>query len=73
MKNLALQIAVINDVKIHNAELSNPGGRKIHSGRRTQPPSTNTQHPSTLKLSLPVHTDLWHDQMTTVALHFLIA
>jgi hypothetical protein len=42
--NLALQVGVINDVKIHDAEGSDSSGGQIQSERRTQSAGSDAEY-----------------------------
>jgi hypothetical protein len=71
--NLALQVGVINDVKIHDAEGADSSGGQIQNERRSQAAGSNTKHLRLLQLELTVHADFLHDQVARIAQDFIVA
>ena len=63
MDHLALQVAVVNDVKIDDAEASHPSCRQIQQQGGTQTTGTDTQHRSSLQPLLALHPHLREDQV----------
>src|SRR5207245_1687122 len=71
MQDLALKIAEVDDVEIHDADSADPSGRQIQPQRRSQASSADEQNTRCFKALLPVHPHFWHDEMPAIAGHFL--
>ena len=68
MHDLALEVRLVDDVEVHDAETAYPRRRQVHAQRRAEPASTDTQHAGRLELLLPLHPDRREDEMAAVAL-----
>src|SRR5205823_1525673 len=67
VNDLALQVRVVHDVEIHDAERADAGCAKIERQRRPEASRADAQHFRSLELELPFHADLGHDQVARVA------
>ena len=63
VNDLALEVRIINHIKINDANLANTGGCQIHGDRRPQPACTNAQHTGALQFLLPCHAHLRQNQV----------
>jgi hypothetical protein len=70
--DLALQVAGVHHVVIHQANTTHPRGGQVHGQRRAQPACADEQDARRLQLLLPGHADLGHDQVPAVAAHLLV-
>ena len=73
MDNLALKIRVVHHIEVHDAEGTHAGGGKIKRQRRAEPARADTEHTRRFQLLLPLHADLWHDQVARVTENLFIA
>ncbi len=71
--NLALEIAVVNDIEVDDPDAPDAGRGQIQRHRRAETASTDAQHTGRLELQLPVHADLGHDEVATVPSDFVVA
>ena len=71
VQQLPLQVAVVDDVEVDDADAAHARRRQIHRGRRPQSARADAQHAARLDPALPVHADLRHDQVAAVALDLL--
>ncbi len=69
--DLALQVALVDDVEVDDAQRPDAGRRQVHQGRRAQAAGTDGEHACVLQPLLPVHGDVGDDQVTAVAHHLL--
>ena len=67
VNDLALQIGVIDDVEINNAERAHARRAQIKRQRRAQASGADAEHLRSLDLELALHADLGHDQVARVA------
>src|SRR5438874_921575 len=65
--DLALQIGEVNDVEVDDSQRSYSRGGQVHSQRRTQPSSADTEHARGLELLLAIQRDLRHYDVPAVA------
>ena len=65
--DLALQIGLVDDVELDDAEGSHPGGREVHQGGGPQATRADAQHSGVLEPLLPDHADLGDDDVAAVA------
>src|SRR5208337_5481530 len=72
VNDLALQVGVVHDVEIHNAQRANACGRQIERERRAESACSNAQDFRGLQLLLALHAHLGHDQMARVAQDFVV-
>jgi hypothetical protein len=72
MENLALQVGVIDHVKINDPERAHARGGKIKRKRRAQSAGADAEHARRLQFLLPIHANLRHDQMPRVAQDFVL-
>ena len=72
VNDLALQVAVVDDVEVDDADAADAGRREVHRRRRPESARTDAQHAASLQPALPVHSDLRHDQMPAVSIDLLV-
>ncbi len=72
MQQLALEVAVVDNVEIDNADTPDTGSGQIHRRWRTEPARPNAKDTRRLQLSLPIDADFRHDEMTAVPPDFLL-
>ena len=71
VQDLALQVAEIDDVEVHEAESADAGGGEVQSQRRAETAGTDQQHPAGLEAFLSLHADFRHDEVAAVAFGFV--
>src|SRR5262249_31903604 len=71
VEQLPLQVAVVHDVEVDDADATHTGRGQIHGRRRAQATGADAEDAPRLDAALPVHADLRHDQAAAVALHLL--
>ena len=71
--DLALQVGVVHDIEVHDAERAHAGRAQIQRQGRTQSARADAEHPRGFQLELPFHADLGHDQVARVAQNFVVA
>ncbi len=71
MQDLALQIAAIDHVVVHQAQKSDAGGREIESGGRAEATGADHEHACARQFLLPFHADLRQAQMARIALEII--
>ena len=69
--DLALQVGLLDDVELDDAQGADPGGGQIEQCRRAQPAGPDHQHPGVLQPPLAQHPDVGNEQVTAVAREFL--
>ena len=67
VNDLALQIGVIDDVEVNNAERADAGRAEIKRQRRAESARADAEHLRGFQLELPRHADFRHDQVARVA------
>jgi hypothetical protein len=70
--DLALQVALVDDVEVDDAERADAGGREVHQRRAAEAARADGEHLGVLQALLPVHGDVGDDQVAAVA-HDLLA
>jgi hypothetical protein len=65
--DLALQVALVDDVEVDDAEGADAGRGQVHQGRRPEAAGTDRQHPGVLEALLPRRGDVRDDQVAAVA------
>src|SRR5439155_1123487 len=72
VQDLALQVAEVDDVEVHQAERADAGGGEIHRRGRAEPAGADAQDLGGLQLALTLDAHLRHDQMAAVAFDLVI-
>ena len=67
MEDLALQVALVDDVEVDEADAADAGRGQVERGGRAEPAGADQQHAAGLQPALPVDPDLGHDQVARVA------
>ena len=67
VNDLALQVAGVHHVEVHEAERAHTGRGKIKGQRRTEAAGANAKHARSLQALLPFHADLGQDQVARIA------
>ncbi len=73
VNDLPLQVGVVHDVEVHDAQRADAGRAQIQRQRRTQTARADAEHPRRFQLELPFHADLGHDQVARVAQNLVVA
>ena len=73
VNDLPLQVGVVHDVEVHDAERAHAGRAQVQRQRRTQAARADAQHSRRFQLELPFHADLGHDQVARVAQDLVVA
>src|SRR4029077_829607 len=71
-RDLPLEIGVIDDVEIDDAQAAHAGGAKVKSRGRAEPARADHKHLGLGQLELPLHANFGHDQMAAIALNLLL-
>ncbi len=71
-RNLSLQIGVIDDVKIDDAQPPHACRGQIKAQRRAESAGANHEHLGLGELELPLHAHFGHDQVPAVTLDLLL-
>ena len=66
MKDLALKIRYLHDIKIHDPEPADAGGSEVHSEGRAKSASTNAQNAGAANFLLALWSDFGQDQMPRI-------
>ena len=66
VQDLALQVAQVHRVEIHDPQRSDPRRRQIQGHRRPEPPGADEQHLAAEQAPLPGAADLGEDQVAAV-------
>jgi hypothetical protein len=64
--DLALQVRLVDDVELDDAERADTGGGQVHEHRRAEAARTDGEHLGVLQSLLPVHPDVRDDQVAAV-------
>ena len=67
VEQLAVQVRLVDDVEVDQAQATDAGGGEVHPERRTETAGADHQHLGGLELQLPLGTDLGHDEVPAVA------
>ena len=67
VEQLAVQVRLVDDVEVHQAEAADAGGGQVHPERRAEAAGADHQHLGGLELQLPLGADLGHDEVPAVA------
>ena len=67
MDDLALEIRVVDDVGVDDAERADAGRREVERRRRAEPAGTDQEHPRVEQLLLPLLADLGDEDVARVA------
>src|SRR5690606_8957559 len=70
MNDLSLQIAVVDDIKVNDANPADSSSCQIHRHRSAQATGSNTKDTRRFQFSLTFHPHFGNDQMSTVAFNF---
>src|SRR5579862_7344893 len=73
VNDLALQVGVIDDIEIDEAEGADAGGAEIQGKRRAEATGADAEYSRGFELLLALHANLGHDQMPGVAQDFILA
>ena len=68
MNDLALQIALIDQIVIDHADMPNPGRGQIEQCRRSESARADHQHAALEQLLLAGFAHFWQKQMPAIAL-----
>jgi hypothetical protein len=71
VNDLALQVGLVHDIEIDDAERAHTGRRQVEQRRRTQAARPDDEDTGVLQPLLPGHADLRDDQVTRIALHLV--
>ena len=71
-EDLALQIRIIHDVEVYEADCADARRREVERERRAQASRADREHPCGLQLLLPLHAHLRHDQVARIAADLLV-
>src|SRR5262245_53761526 len=71
-ENLTLQIRIVHDVEIDQADRADAGRGEIQSHRRAQPARSDREDASGFELLLALEPDLRHDQVARVAADLVV-
>src|SRR5262249_44625752 len=72
VKDLPLEVAVIDDVEVDEAERPDAGRRQIHRDWRSEAARADAQDLGGFEVALPVVADLRHDEVAGIALVFVL-
>jgi len=70
VNDLALQVGLVDDVEVDDADGANARGGELQQGGRSQASCADHQHASVLEPLLPVHPEVGDDQVAAVARNF---
>src|SRR6266849_6191362 len=70
--HLALEIGVVHDIEVHQADVADARGGEIEPKRRAESTGADEQHFGGFELELTVHADFGHDQVAAVAQDFFV-
>ncbi len=73
VEDLALEVALVDDVEVHDADTPHARRGEVEGRRRAQASRTHQQRARALEAALPVDRDLRHDQVARVAGDLLAA
>ena len=73
MDDLALQIAHIHHIAVHQSDMADAGRRQIQGGRRTKPARSDDEHAGGQQPLLPFDAHALQNQMARVPLHLFIS
>ena len=65
--DLALQVGLVDDVELDDADRADSGGREVQQCRRAETTGSDHQHPGVLQPFLTVQAEVGNDQVTAVA------
>ena len=69
--DLALQVGLVDDVEVDDAEGADTGGGEVEQRRRAEAAGTDDEHLGVLQPLLPGHADVGDDQVARVAAHLV--
>ena len=69
VNHLALQIAGLDHIKVHDPQRPHARRRKVHSQRRAQSSRTDTQHTRGLQFQLALFAHLRQNQVSRISRH----
>jgi hypothetical protein len=67
VQELALKVAEVHGVEIHDADRADAGSRQVHRDRRSEAAGADAEHARGLELPLPFQPDLGDEQVAAVA------
>ena len=65
--DLALQVRLVDDVEVDDADRADAGRGQVQQRRRTEPAGADHQHPRVFQPLLPVDAQVGNDQVPAVA------
>ena len=65
--DLALEIGLVDDVELHDAQRANPRRREVHQSGTAEAARADAQHAGVLQSLLPRHPDVGDDEVAAVA------
>src|SRR5215831_8801695 len=71
MDDLALQIGLVDDVEVDDAQRADAGSSQVQQGGRAESPGANAEHLRVLQPLLARHPDVRDDQMPGIALDLI--
>ena len=63
MQDLPLQVRLVDDVEVHDADRADARGREVERGRRAEAARAHEEHPGALQLALPRDADVGEDEV----------
>ncbi len=72
MEDLALEVARVHSIEIHESQRPDSRGGKVQRRRRSEPARADAQHAGRLELPLSVESDLGQSQVTAIAFVFRV-
>ena len=72
MDHLTLQVRLVDDIEVEDAEGADPGGGEVEQRRGPESARPDHQHLGVLQPLLPGHPDVGNDQVARVPLHLLL-
>jgi hypothetical protein len=70
--HLALEVRLVDEIVVHEAERAHSGGREVERRRRSEPARAEEQHLRMEQLELALDPDLWKEGVARVALALLL-
>jgi len=70
--NLALQVGIVHDVEVNDAERADTCRAEVERQRRPQASGADAQHLRSFDFELALHADLGHDQVARVAQNLVV-
>ena len=71
-EHLAVEVALVDDVEIDQAERAHPGGSEVERGRRAQAPCAHQEHARGFQLALPLDPHIGQDQVARIPQDLLV-